>query len=73
MNHCGVVLIVDDQPDNLTLLHDALDEAIHADSIAVDRHLGVAVGAVAEVVDWLGILGAVAGQTSSLIQEEPCG
>ena len=27
MNHCGVVLIVDDQPDNLTLLHDALDEA----------------------------------------------
>ncbi len=36
MNHCGVVLIVDDQPDNLTLLHDALDEAGYMVLVATD-------------------------------------
>ena len=36
MNHRGVVLIVDDQPDNLTLLHDALDEAGYMVLVATD-------------------------------------
>lgn len=36
MNHRGVVLIVDDQPDNLTLLHDALDESGYMVLVATD-------------------------------------
>ena len=36
LQSADIVLIVDDQPDNLALLHDALDEAGYAVLVATD-------------------------------------